>query len=128
MPASDLTLFAKYSPNTFTVNTYEKPTDQQNGIPPISTEQVPFGTHATPPADPVSPAGYTFVGWFYLNEYGEEIPWSFATNDIEHSMDIYAKWSSEVLVTYSVYFQDELGNDVADPIISSAIEGTSKVF
>ncbi len=93
-----------------------------------------------------------FTGWYYrCNEHNEEhafndqipITYSMVTfvNGIDTGrIDLYAKWTSTYLETYQVYFikgnehgkpvTDAAGNyvNVADPIIGSALGGTTKTF
>lgn len=127
MPSNDLMLFAKWEPKLYTVNIYKNITDMEAGRNVISSNSYPYGTLAPTPVSPEDEK-YTFTGWFYQNDYGDEIPFQFSTTVITKDISIYGKWTSEVLVTYTIRYEDEEGNAVADPFVSSAIEGSSRTF
>lgn len=67
---------------------------------------------------------YKFLGWFYEDD-GVELMWDFEHHPVVSDTVIYAKWSSEVLVPYTIYYKDALGNDIADPTIGSSLAGHS---
>ena len=67
---------------------------------------------------------YKFLGWFYEDD-GVELMWDFEHHPVVSDTVIYAKWSSEVLVPYTIYYKDELGNDIAAPTIGSSLAGHS---
>ena len=77
-------------------------------------------------------AGYEFIGWFYLNEDDEETAFDPANMPVTQDLNLYGKWSSNVLQEYSVYFKykDENGEEIeiADPIEGSAPAGTNKTI
>lgn len=85
--------------------------------------------------------GYEFLGWFYVNEEGEEAAFDPTNIPVTQDLDLYAKWSSNKLCQYNVYFAldadgngtadvDEKGNTIyiADPISGSAIAGRTYTF
>lgn len=127
MPANHLTLFAKWSPVLFDVEVYRNIEDLQASRNPVHTGQYPYDSLVPTPAAPTDPK-YTFVGWFYQNDYGDELPYQFSTTTVKKNVKIYGKWTSEVLVTYTIHYTDEEGNPVADSFTSSAIEGSSQTF
>lgn len=75
--------------------------------------------------------GYEFIGWFYLED-GEETAFAPDNVPVYHDMDLYAKWSSNVLCDYEIRFAYLDGNGeliyIADPITGSTLAGTSKTF
>lgn len=127
MPASDLVLYANWEPVSHTVNVYLDSTlVTQIGAP----QTVAHGAFATAPTefDEGQYVDYTFVGWFYMDG-GVEKAFSFESMPVRQDLDIYAKWSSKVLVEYTVNFVLE-GSDtpIADPITGSALAGTTRTF
>lgn len=81
--------------------------------------------------------GYTFVGWFYMED-GVEKAFDPKNMPVNHNMDLYGKWNSDVLCPYEIYFVlDANGNgvqdpgettQVADPITGSVLAGQSRTF
>lgn len=127
MPASNLVLYAKYQPRIFTVNVYRDLLSLTSNTNNISTEQVSYGNLATVPNIPTY-EDYTFVGWFYQNKYGEEYPFQFSSMEITQNMNIYGKWTSETLVTYTIHYTTDDGTPVANDIMNSALAGSTKTF
>lgn len=93
--------------------------------------------------------GYDFIGWFYLNEKGEETAFDPENMPVKQDLNLYGKWSSNTLCYYNVYFaldvkNNETGEDgsdgiadkdakgnviyIADPISGSAIAGRTYTF
>ena len=128
MPASDVILYAKWVAKAHTVKTYlTKEVLDANGAPLDTRENVPHGTVITnPPADPTN-GGYTFVGWFYISDTGEEKAFTFAM-PVNRDLNLYAKWSSNTLMTYTVKYELENGTQIAPPTTGSALAGTTKTF
>lgn len=128
MPASDEILYAKWVPNTHTVKAYQTKDALENGEDALHTyDNVPHGTTVTnPPADPIN-GGYTFVGWFYISDTGEEKAFSFSM-PVNRDLNLYAKWSSNTLMTYTVEYKLEDGTQIAPPTTGSALAGTTKTF
>lgn len=110
-------------------------------------DAVPHGSKITIPETPgvsegyedVHPyAGYDFIGWFYLNDEGEETAFDPANMPVTRNLDLYAKWSSNVLCPYEIrYILDENGNGeldadettaVANPTTGSTLAGNSRTF
>lgn len=81
--------------------------------------------------------GFTFVGWFYMDN-GVEKAFDPKNMPVTQDMDLYGKWSSNVLCPYEIRFVlDENGNGVldagettfvADPITGSTLAGNSRTF
>ena len=131
MPASDVVLYAKWTPKTHTVKTYlTKDVLDMNGNPLDTWENVPHGTTVVKPNDPTNGA-YTFVGWFYISDSGEEKAFDFSM-PVNRDLNLYAKWSSNTLVTYTVKYAVENSDGtltyIADDTTGSALAGTTKTF
>ena len=115
----------------------------------FAEDVVKHGSYIGDPGDPkvsegyekIHPrAGYDFIGWFYLNEKGEETAFDPENMPVDRNLNLYGKWSSDVLCKYNVYFAlDENGDGiadtkdgqiiyVADPISGSAIAGRTYTF
>ena len=127
MPAHNMTLFAKWVPKTFHASVYRNIKDMENDTNVYVEGDYPYGTLIPTPLAPESPK-YSFVGWFYQNSEGDEIPFQFSSSTVTRDIKIYGKWTSEVLVTYTIRYEDEEGHTIADPFTSSAIEGSSRTF
>lgn len=128
MPASDVILYAKWTPKTHTVKAYQTKDAMENGADALHTWQnVPHGTAVTnPPADPLN-GQYTFVGWFYISDTGEEKAFDFSM-PVNRDLNLYAKWSSNTLMTYTVKYELADGRQIAPPTTGSALAGSTKTF
>ena len=128
MPASDVILYAKWVAKDHTVKAYQTKDAIENGEDALHTYlNVPHGTTVTPtPADPTN-GGYTFVGWFYISDTGEEKAFTFSM-PVNRDLNLYAKWSSNTLMTYTVEYKLENGTEIAPPTTGSALAGTTKTF
>ena len=128
MPASDVILYAKWVPKTHTVKTYLTKVEMDEGKAPTNTwSAVPHGTAVTnPPADPVN-GQYTFVGWFYISDTGEEKAYNFSM-PVNRDLNLYAKWSSNTLMNFEVKYELENGTEIAPPFTGSALAGSTKTF
>lgn len=123
MPAGEVVVYAKWAPKTHTVKAYL--TKEVVGGEAIYTYHVPHGT-AVPsaPANPTN-GNYTFVGWFY-EENGVEKAFDFSM-PIVKDLNLYAKWSSNTLVTYTIYYKSG-DTEIAEPTTGSALAGTTLTF
>ena len=91
----------------------------------VETYHVPHGTAVTnTPADPPN-GSYVFVGWFY-EENGVEKAFDFSM-PIVKDLNLYAKWSSNTLVTYTIYYKSG-DTEIAEPTTGSALAGTTLTF
>ena len=126
-----LSLYAKWVPVTHTVSFYLDKAEYEAGVSSITgTHQSQTVSHGefikTLPEEPDN-GEYDFVGWFYMDD-GEEKQFDFANIPVTQDMKVYAKWSSNKLMEYTVYFQLEDGTNVADPITGSTLAGQNKTF
>lgn len=132
MPASDEILYAKWTPKTHTVKAYQTKDALENGEDALHTyDNVPHGTTVTPtPADPVN-GQYTFVGWFYISDTGEEKAFTFSM-PVNRDLNLYAKWSSNTLMPYTIRYAVENADGtltyIAEDTTGSALAGTTKTF
>lgn len=132
MPASDVILYAKWVPKTHTVKTYLTKDEMDEGKAPTNTwTAVPHGTAVTnPPADPERKP-YKFVGWFYISDTGEEKAFDFSM-PVNRDLNLYAKWSSNTLMNYTIRYAIENADGtltyIADDTTGSALAGSTKTF
>lgn len=128
MPASDVILYAKWAPKTHIVKTYlTKDVLDTNGTPLGTWNKVPHGTVIpNQPADPNN-GSYTFVGWFYISDTGEEKAFNFSM-PVNRDLNLYAKWSSNTLMNFEVRYELEDGTEIAPPFTGSALAGSTKTF
>lgn len=127
MPASDVTLYAKWVPVTHTVKTYQTENDLNSSAPAQETWTISHGkTVENPPENP-SKGEYTFVGWFYKDADGTEHAFDFSM-PVTKDLNLYAKWSVNTLVEYTIHYQLEDGTSIADDTKGSALALTTKTF
>lgn len=127
MPASDVTLYAKWAPKTHKVTTWlTDKMDKPVNVGDSNEQKVLHGNKATAPDDPTN-GGYVFVGWFYKDTDGTEKAFDFSM-PVNRDLDLYAKWSSNVLVKYTIKYELEDGTEIAPPSTGSALAGTTKTF
>lgn len=128
-----LSLYAKWVPVSHTVEFYLDHAALNAGTK-LSTHPdvtVRHGSKLNPtPAEPEN-GSYTFVGWFYM-ENGVEKAFDFANMPVKKDMQVYGKWSSNVLKQYTVYYKgkDADGNEIeiAAPTTGSGLAGATKTF
>lgn len=125
MPAASVTVYAKWAPKTHTVKTFLTKEKIEENDPIDTWDNVPHGTAVTnTPADPPN-GSYVFVGWFY-EENGVEKAFDFSMPVIK-DLNLYAKWSSNTLVTYTIYYKSG-DTEIAEPTTGSALAGTTLTF
>ncbi|MBO5786945.1 MAG: InlB B-repeat-containing protein [Clostridia bacterium] len=139
MPAANMTLYAKWELVTHEVNIYkEKHDDGTFGESVLPDGQQPdpvlhghkvFQQDFTLPIPENKP--YEFVGWFYMDGDTEKM-WDFEHSVVVRDTDIYAKWSAEVLVPYTVRYvvqnSDGTKTQIAETTEGSALAGTTVTF
>ena len=132
MPAADVILYAKWAPKTHTVTTWltNELKDAVNvGDTGSNVQKIPHGSFATKPADPKN-GSYTFVGWFYT-ENDEEKAFDFSM-PVNRDLKLYAKWSSNTLMEYTIKYavENEDGSltYIAKDTTGSALAGSTKTF
>lgn len=124
MPYNNTIFYAKWAPKNHTVTTFLTKEKIEEGVF-LETYHVPHGTAVTnTPADPPNGA-YVFVGWFY-EENGVEKAFDFSMPVVK-DLNLYAKWSSNTLVTYTIYYKSG-DTEIAEPTTGSALAGTTLTF
>ena len=130
MPADNVLLYAKWVPVAHTVEFYLDKNALDAGTK-LSTHPditVAHGTKADPtPAKPTN-GSYTFVGWFYMED-GVEKAFDFANMPVNKDLQVYGKWSSNVLKNYTVYYKIQgTDTEIAAPTTGSGLAGITKTF
>ena len=127
MPASDVILYAKWTPKTHTVTTWltNEMKTPVNVVGDSNVQTVSHGSLAKKPDDPTN-GKYNFVGWFY-KEDGKEKAFDFSMQ-VRKDLELYAKWTADALVGYTIHYQTEDGVDVAQPTVGKALAGADKTF
>ena len=135
MPDGDLLLYAKWEPVTHTVKfyldrkTYENGGDTLTSHPDMSVKHNGLINGVDIPEN----GNYSFIGWFYLDN-GVEKAFDFSNMPVTKDMEVYGKWSSNVLVEYKIKYviyidkEKDLFVEIADDTDGSALAGTSKTF
>jgi uncharacterized repeat protein (TIGR02543 family) len=101
MPANDLTLYAKW-----TINPYTMSFDSNEGSAVADITQ-DYNTNVSAPTDPTL-TGYTFDGWY--SDAGLTTAYTFTTMPAE-DITLYAKWT---INPYTITFNSNGGSAVAD--------------
>ncbi len=130
MPADNVLLYAKWVPVTHTVEFYldNAALDAGTKLSTHSDITVPHGSKADPaPAEPTK-GDYTFIGWFYMDN-GVEKAFDFANMPVTKNMQVYGKWSSNVLKEYTIYYKIQgTDTEIAAPTTGSGLAGVTKTF
>lgn len=118
MPSSNITLYAKWNVNNYTISF---DSDGGSAVSPITQA---FGTSVLAPSAPLK-SGYEFVGWFSDVELTSA--YTFSTMPAQN-ITLYAKWDVYAGETYSVQFDVNGGSPSIDsqviPENSTAVEPT----
>lgn len=126
MPAAKVVLYAKWAPKTHTVRTFLTEEAMNAATAPIDTwENVPHRSTIEKPQNPIN-GKYTFVGWFY-QENGVEKAFDFSMA-VTKDLNLYAKWSSNTLVEYTIHYRLADGTTIAPDTTGSALAGATKTF
>lgn len=124
MPYNNTIFYAKWAPKNHTVRTFLTKEKIEEGVF-LETYHVPHGTAVTnTPADPQN-GSYVFVGWFYMDGNVEKA-FDFSMPVVK-DLNLYAKWSSNTLVTYTIYYKSG-DTEIAEPTTGSALAGTTLTF
>ena len=99
MPENDITLYAKWNINQYTI------TFEENGGSEVEDIVKDFGVEVAAPADPMK-IGYAFEGWFIDEEL--TTPYIFSTMPGEN-ITLYAKWN---INEYTITFNSLGGSEV----------------
>ena len=127
MPASDLVLYAKWTPKYHTVKTYLTKDILDDGGDNLDSWEVQHGNVVENPPEAPGRNPYTFVGWFYISDTGEEKAFDFSM-PVNRDLNLYAKWRADVNVDYVIHYRLEDGTTIAEDTTGSALAGTTKTF
>ncbi|MEO2207774.1 InlB B-repeat-containing protein [Paenibacillus pabuli] len=112
---TDLTLYAKWTINSYTVNF------DSNGGTAVDDQSVQYGELATAPVDPTL-AGHTFAGWF--TDSGLSQRFDFDNRAVTGDLTLYAKWT---INSYTVNFDSNGGTAVDDQSVQYGKLATAPV-
>ena len=124
-----LSLYAKWVPVTHTVSFYldQAAYEAETKLSTHPDIKVSHGSLVGKIAEPEN-GSYTFVGWFYL-ENGEEKAFDFENMPVKKDLQVYGKWSSNVLKQYFIYYKvQDTDTEIADPTTGSGLAGSTKTF
>ncbi len=148
MGVNNIQLYAKWEPTLWDVEVY---LDVEQTIP-LYNATLPFGSKIPEPdykkeqAARPSYKDLIWAGWYYTDAMGNEVRFDFNTmvlktnydgsvdpdTDEQYPSAIYAKWTSEIPIAYTVYYVTEDANgdyvNVADPTEGVALAGINKSF
>lgn len=130
MPADNVLLYAKWVPVTHTVQFYlnKDALDAGTKLSTHSDITVPHGSKADPTPEAPENGSYNFVGWFY-EDNGVEKAFDFANMPVNKDMQVYGKWSSNVLKSYFIYYKIQgTDTEIAAPTTGSGLAGVTKTF
>lgn len=121
MPYHNQVLYAKWKLVTHTVRLFQT----EDAAEPLYTyTDVTHGTCVAAVEDPKN-GSYSFAGWWYKDEDGVEKRFDFSM-PIRRDMDIYAKWSDNTMVPFTIHFMlDDETTRVADDYTDYALAGTT---
>lgn len=100
-------VYAKWDKKTHNVTFYETYNDMKTGeaIPGGDNNvDVPHGEPVNYPST-ISRDGYSFVGWFYLNENtNEKIAFLPNNMPVNKDLKIYAEWVADKMIRYTIHY------------------------
>ncbi len=129
MPYNNTVFYAKWVPVTHTVRTWltdAEKTPVNVGNTGSNEQTVNHRELAKNPGTPIN-GEYTFVGWFYKDADGTEHAFDFSM-PVTKDLDLYAKWSSNTLMKYTIHYKLKDGTSIADDTKGSALAGSTKTF
>ena len=158
MPDADMTFYAKWEPVTHKVNFFLDRTQMENYLDDddetIGAKYIAeVGVKHDEYVDDTLSAGtdaqkadldklaneqvdanykngvYTFIGWFYMDSNGKEKMFDPFDMQVKKDLNLYGKWSSNELVSYTINYVDKDTKEViADQMVGSALAGSTKTF
>ena len=137
MPASNFTVYAKWSLVHHTVRTFTTEQDWQNSlqgtaVQPLETLTPLHGQNAGITKYPDrTDEKLNFVGWFYRDEEGIEHAFDNQNMPVYRDLDLYAKWTSKVMVDFVVHYAVKEGDwitEIAAPMVGKMLGGQEKTF
>jgi len=132
MPSYDLELYAKWSPQTHTVNFYKTYDDMQDKVNVYRTDKVLHGNVVGSVKDPVVEGDgnipLIFAGWFYMDN-GVKKAFTPLDMAVKKDLDVFADWSSHSPQPYKItYVLRNSDTKVADDTTGFAYGGSTRTF
>lgn len=124
MPAKNMIVYAKWAPKSHRVRVYK--THALDDLI-VDCGELPHGTYVPNVPEYPSNGNYTFGGWFYMDN-GEKKAFDFYNMRVHRDLDIFAEWSANVLVRYTIHYQLADGTKIAEDTTGSALAGNTKTF
>lgn len=124
MSESKMIVYAKWAPKSHRVRVYK--TYALDDLI-VDYRELPHGTYVPNVPEYPSNGNYTFGGWFYMDN-GEKKAFDFYNMRVHRDLDIFAEWSDNVLVRYTIHYQLEDGTKIAEDMTGSALAGNTKTF
>lgn len=112
MPASNLALYAKWAPCTYTVNFFKNYDDMlkyesgDSSVKPLESRTVEHGAvtgSVNNPADDFSGYNYTFGGWFYMR-LGKKTAYTPLDIPVTRNLNVFADWGSQSAQPYRIHY------------------------
>lgn len=134
MSASNMILYAKWVPVNHDVTIYRY--KNADGSFPTGNDiiqetiRVPHGSFVQQQYIPEEPTNgsYTFVGWFYIDGNTEKA-FDFANMPVTKDLQIYAKWSSNVQIPYTIkYVLQGTDTEIAERETGKQFAGETLTF
>ena len=143
MPDRALKLYAYWKPKEYRITFYNDEVDYERHNPlEESSYNVEYGskleTQHLEAQSKLRPNTFTLpdgttgeyrqVGWYYV-ENGVEHAFDPDTMTVEHDMDLYMKWTSEIPTSFTVYYQEKnTGKKIADTTSGYSFVGLTRTF
>lgn len=122
MPDGGMAVYAKWTPLTHTINTY-----QTEGGTRLGTYITTHGTAVSNPPEDPKRDGYDFVSWFYKDD-GVEKAYNFSM-PVNRDLELYAVWTSDSLASGTISYMIEGTNTkIAEDTPISGLVGASKTY
>lgn len=126
MPDGGMALYAKWAPTTHTVRAYID-SNSMTGTPFYQSTALHGGTVAVPPNEPTNGV-MNFVGWFYLDENGNEVAYDFSM-PVYRDMELYAVWNSSTIVSGTIsYMIKGTNTKIAADSPANGFVGATKTY
>lgn len=136
MPSSNMILYAKWVPVNHNVTIYRYknvdgsfPTgnDVLNATFTVKHGELVQSSLGTIPEDPKN-GNYRFIGWFYMDG-GKEKAFDFKNMPVMQDLQIYARWSSNVQIPYTIkYVIKGTETEIAEPVSGKHYAGETHTF
>lgn len=108
MPANNRELYAKWTPNVYTVNFFQTYDDMlafeagDTSVVPLKTRSVQHGNVVGSVENPTR-AQYEFSGWFYM-KYAEKAAFTPLDFPVKSDLNLFAEWNSNSAQPYLIQY------------------------